>query len=107
MGPEDTPYSGGTFFLDVLFPQNYPWKPPQVHFVTKVYHCNVNPSGAVCLDILKDKWSPALTASKALLSVTALLAEPNPSDPLVPEIASLYTTDRAKHDANVREWTRQ
>ena len=65
MGPPDSPYSGGVFFLNVNFPSDYPFKPPKLHFTTKIYHCNVNSNGAICLDILKDQWSPALTISKA------------------------------------------
>merc|ERR1712032_1129418 len=103
MGPADSPYSGGVFFLNITFPADYPFKPPKMHFTTKIYHCNVNSNGAICLDILKDQWSPALTISKVLLSVTPLLTDPNPNDPLVPEIAQLYQKDRAKHDKTAKE----
>ena len=87
MGPPDSPYTGGVFFLNIQFPSDYPFKPPKVNFTTKIYHCNVNSNGAICLDILKDQWSPALTISKVLLSISSLLTDPNPNDPLVPEIA--------------------
>lgn len=105
MGPEDSPYSGGVFFLDIHFPADYPFKPPKVHFTTRIYHCNINSNGGICLDILKDQWSPALTISKVLLSICSLLTDPNPDDPLVPDIAQLYKTDRQRHDATAREWT--
>jgi ubiquitin-protein ligase len=78
MGPAGSPYSGGVFFLDIHFPQDYPFKPPKVVFRTKIYHCNVNNQGQICLDILKDNWSPILTISKVLLSICSLLTDCNP-----------------------------
>ena len=105
MGPDESPYSGGVYFLNIHFPADYPFKPPKVSFTTRIYHCNINANGGICLDILKDQWSPALTISKVLLSVCSLLTDPNPDDPLVPEIAQILRTDRARHDATAREWT--
>ena len=64
MGPGDSPYAGGVFFVMIHFPPDYPFKPPKVQFQTKVYHPNVNSQGSICLDILKEQWSPALTISK-------------------------------------------
>eukprot|EP00483_Globobulimina_turgida_P002489 UN02493 len=107
MGPPDSPYDGGVFFLDVNFPQDYPFKPPKIKFTTKIYHCNVNDKGGICLDILKDNWSPALTISKVLLSICSLLTDPNPDDPLVPERAKLYKTNRKAHDKLARDWTQK
>ena len=107
MGPPDSPYEGGVFFLDIQFPQDYPFKPPKVRFTTKIYHCNVNDKGVICLDILKGEWSPALTISKVLLSICSLLTDPNPDDPLVAEIARVYKNDKTKHDSTAREWTRK
>ncbi len=76
------------------FSQDYPFKPPKITFRTKIYHCNINNSGAICLDILKDNWSPALTISKVLLSICSLLTDANPNDPLVANIAQQYLNDR-------------
>lgn len=115
MGPSDSPYSGGVFFLSIHFPTDYPFKPPKVNFTTKIYHPNINSNGSICLDILRDQWSPALTISKGifyfltlvLLSICSLLTDPNPDDPLVPEIAHVYKSDRPRYEASAREWTRK
>jgi len=105
MGPEGTPYHGGIFNLKINLPADYPFKAPHITFLTKIYHCNVNSNGSICLDILKDNWSPALTISKALLSICSLMNDPNPNDPLVPDIANLFVKDRARHDADARAYT--
>jgi len=105
MAPAACPYEGGVFNLDIEFPAEYPFKPPKIRFTTKIYHCNINDKGGICLDILKDNWSPALTISKVLLSICSLLTDPNPNDPLVPDIANLLKTNKALHDKTAREWT--
>jgi ubiquitin-conjugating enzyme E2 D/E len=143
MGPSGSPYEGGTFHLTIKFPTDYPFKPPKVQFTTKVYHPNINASGSICLDILKDQWcaplrrraarlrsdtqhnpsqprlsplpalpraprrTPALFVSKVLLSICSLLGDPFPDQPLEPEIAHLYKTNRAEYEKNAREWTRK
>merc|ERR1711967_130778 len=104
-GPPDSPYQGGVFFLNVTFPTDYPFKPPKVQFATKIYHCNVNSNGAICLDILKEQWSPALTIQKVLLSISSLLSDPNPDDPLVPDIAHVFKTQREMYNKTAQEWT--
>lgn len=58
----------------------YPFAPPKLRFKTRIYHCNVSPAGEICLDVLKDNWSPALTISKVLLSVVSLLTDANPGN---------------------------
>jgi ubiquitin-protein ligase len=119
----DSPFQGGVFFLAIHFPTDYPFKPPKVNFTTRIYHPNINSNGSICLDILRDQWSPALTISKGaetlrnphtamltplvLLSICSMLTDPNPDDPLVPEIAHVYKTDRARYEATAREWTRK
>lgn len=104
-GPGDTPYEGGVFKLNIVYPKDYPFKPPKINFITKVYHPNIDTSGNICLDILKDKWSPALTISKILLSICSLLNEPNPKDPLMPDIAKEFTNNRKLYESNAKMWT--
>ena len=105
MGPEGTPFEGGVFSLSIKYPSDYPFKPPKIYFITKIYHPNINRNGGICLDILKDKWSPALSITHVLLSICSLLDDPNPDDPLVPEIARLFKSNKAKYEANAREAT--
>lgn len=105
MGPSDSPYSGGVFLLDINFPMKYPFKPPSIRFKTKIYHPNIDATGGICLDILKEQWSPALTISKVLLSICSLLVDPNPNDPLVAEIANVYKTNRQLYNKTALEWT--
>ncbi|KAJ1996848.1 Ubiquitin-conjugating enzyme 13, partial [Coemansia sp. S85] len=81
-GPNDSPYADGCFTLELYLPDEYPMQPPKVRFLTKMYHPNIDKLGRICLDILKDKWSPALQIRTVLLSIQALLSAPNPDDPL-------------------------
>jgi ubiquitin-conjugating enzyme E2 D/E len=105
MGPKGTPYENGIFKIVINFPTDYPFKAPKIKFTTKIYHPNININGSICLDILKDQWSPALNTSQILLSICSLLDDPNPNDPLVAEIADLYKNSREQYMANAREWT--
>lgn len=106
-GPNGSVYESGIFYLDISFSSDYPFKPPKVTFKTRIYHCNVNSQGAICLDILKDNWSPALTISKVLLSICSLLTDCNPHDPLVGSIANQYLTNKEEHDKVAREWVKR
>eukprot|EP00850_Spirogloea_muscicola_P011415 SM000071S21039 [mRNA] locus=s71:64754:66222:+ [translate_table: standard] len=105
-GPEGTPYEGGVFNIDIQLPSAYPFEPPKMRFVTKVWHPNVSSqNGAICLDILKDQWSPALTLKTALLSLQALLSTPEPSDPLDAVVAQQYLKDYVTFVGTARYWT--
>jgi ubiquitin-conjugating enzyme E2 D/E len=107
IGPKGSPFEGGVFHLTIKFPNNYPFKPPDVKFSTMVYHPNINKRGDICLDILKDQWSPALSISKVLLSICSLLTDPNPNDPLEPEVARVYKDNKLQYEITARKWTEQ
>ena len=104
-GPENTPYYGGIFILDILFPNDYPFNPPKINFDTRVYHPNINSTGSICMDILKDNWSPVMTISKVLLSICSLLNDPNPDDPLEAEIGNEFKNNREEFNNNAASWT--
>ena len=107
MGPKDSPYEGGIFILHIDFPNNYPFKPPQITFKTKIFHPNISPSGSICLDILQSQWSPALTINKTLLSISSLLTDPNPDDPLDATAGKLYKNDIEEFKIKAIEITQQ
>ena len=105
IGPNDSPYQGGVFNLDIKFPSDYPFKPPKISFSTKIYHPNINSSGSICLDILGNHWSPVLTISKVLLSICSLFTDPNPDDPLAGDVARVYKKNKDEFNKTARQWT--
>jgi ubiquitin-conjugating enzyme E2 D len=105
LGPDGTPYANGVFKLKLKFSSSYPYEAPQVRFITKVFHPNIDSSGGICLDILKEKWSPILDIEKILLSICSLLSDPNPKDPLVKYAADLYMNNREAFNNEAKSWT--
>jgi len=106
-GPSGSPYQGGAFKISIDYPTNYPFRPPKIVFLTKIYHPNISGSGMICLDILKDKWSPALTIAKVLMSISSLLTDPNPNDPLEPDVARVYKANKKTFEQTAAQWTRE
>lgn len=106
LGPEKSPYENGIFVLHITIDKNYPFQAPNINFITKILHPNISINGIICLDILKDNWSPALTISKILLSICSLLTDPNEKDPLNKEAAELYINNKEKYNNKVKHWTR-
>ncbi|CAK0784310.1 Ubiquitin-conjugating enzyme E2 35 [Coccomyxa viridis] len=105
-GPTSSPYEGGIFKLELFLPEDYPMAAPKVRFITKIYHPNIDKLGRICLDILKDKWSPALQIRTVLLSIQALLSAPNPDDPLAENVAKHWKENEQEAVATAKEWTR-
>lgn len=104
-GPADTPYAGGTFIVDIEIPTDYPFKPPKMKFETKLWHPNVSSqTGAICLDILKNEWTPALTIRTALISLQALLCAAEPDDPQDAVVANQYKSDIKAFNAQAAQW---
>ncbi|CAE6375781.1 unnamed protein product [Rhizoctonia solani] len=104
-GPEDTPYQGGIYQVDIVIPDSYPFQPVKMKFITKVYHPNVSSaSGAICLDILKDAWSPVFTLKSTLISLQSLLCSPEPDDPQDAEVAKHYLTSRSSFNDTAKYW---
>lgn len=105
-GPEGSPYEGGAFEVDIVIPRQYPFEPPKMKFLTKVWHPNISSqTGAICLDILKDNWSPALTIKTALLSLQALMCSAEPGDPQDAEVAKMYMGNRDEFNRTAKFWT--
>ncbi|PHJ16471.1 ubiquitin-conjugating enzyme [Cystoisospora suis] len=103
-GPVGTPYEGGQYKLELFLPEAYPMEPPKVRFLTKIYHPNIDALGRICLDILKDKWSPALQIRTVLLSIQALLSAPEPDDPLDTRVADHFKHNRQDAELMARQW---
>lgn len=111
-GPAGTPYADGQFRVRIKLNDKYPFEPPKVSFMTKIYHVNIESAenggkGYICLDVLADAWSPALTLSKLMVSLRSLLSDPNPDDPLNGSIARQYRNSKEEHDRTAREHTKK
>ena len=103
IGPEGTPYHGFELTLNIQLPENYPFSAPKVDFTNNIWHPNVGSSGNICLDILKDQWTPALKLLAVLFSISSLLNEPNPASALNSEAGRQYTSNREEYNRKVIE----
>jgi len=106
-GPADSLYEDASFVLSLKFPPDYPNHPPDVKFVTRVFHPNIYMDGSICLDILQHRWSASLDVSTLLVSIRSLLTDPNPASPANSEAANLYINHRREYERRVREYIDQ
>ena len=106
MGPKNTPYEGGLFNIIADFPENYPDKGPKMRFVNKMYHCNIDAQGNICISTLS-KWKPKSNMSEVLPIIFALFFMQNPDSAFDSRKSNLYKTNRAEFDKNAREYTQK
>lgn len=97
-GPENTAWEGGIFHLEIAFTDEYPMAPPKVRFLTKIFHPNVYTNGAICVDLMKSNWSPAIDVVALLHSLRSLIADPNPNSAANCEAAEMYLKKRSQYD---------
>jgi ubiquitin-conjugating enzyme E2 A len=102
-GPIDSPYEGALFKLNIKFCEGYPFKAPNVYFVSKIYHPNISNDGRICVDILSSNWSPANTINTLILSIISLLVDPNPDSPLNSDAAHYYKTNKREYYKKIYE----
>ena len=102
-GAEDTIWQGACLKLLLEFNEEYPNKPPQVRFVTPIFHPNVYADGRICLDILTNNWTPIYDTYSVLASIQLLLSNPNPDSPANSEAAKLYTENKTEYAKRVKD----
>jgi len=106
-GPHETPFEDGTFKLMMEFCEEYPNRPPRVKFLSKMFHPNIYADGGICLDILRNKWSPTYDVSAILTSIQSLLSDPNPNSPANSMAAQLFKENRREYEKRVKACVEQ
>ncbi|KAI1315038.1 E2 SUMO-conjugating protein ubc9 [Mortierella claussenii] len=108
-GKANTPWEGGVYKLVLIFPDDYPSKPPKCKFVPPLFHPNVYPSGTVCLSILNEEegWKPAITIKQILLGIQDLLNDPNPESPAQSEAYVMFKKDKVSYEKRVRQQAKE
>jgi len=106
--PEKAPYNKGAFLIDIVFPPEYPFKPPKVSFRTKIYHPNIDEKGQVCLPIVAaENWKPATKTEQVIQSLVGLVNDPEPEHPLRADLAEEFSKDKKKFFKNAEEFTKK
>lgn len=107
-GPSNTPYCDGIFHLKIRLPEIYPRVSPVLTFTDPIFHPNVSPQGDIQLGELdRTRWSPVLTIRTLLISLQALLSDPNLAEGCVlnEEAAKMYLEDPKGFEDTARECT--
>jgi ubiquitin-conjugating enzyme E2 I len=104
-GKAGTLWADAVFPVTILFPSEYPSKPPKVRFPAGFYHPNVYPSGTICLSILNEAqdWRPAITLKQIVLGVQELLDTPNPNSPAQEPAWKAFSKDKTLYEKKVKE----
>uniref|UniRef100_A0A665UK46 E2 ubiquitin-conjugating enzyme n=1 Tax=Echeneis naucrates TaxID=173247 RepID=A0A665UK46_ECHNA len=106
--PDNPPYDKGAFRIEIIFPTEYPFKPPKITFKTKIYHPNIDEKGQVCLPVISaENWKPATKTDQVIQSLIALVNDPQPEHPLRADLAEEYSKDRKKFLKNAEEFTKK
>ena len=116
-GPEDTIYEGGFFKAILSFPEDFPQNPPEMRFITEMFHPNIYKDGKVCISILhspgvdvfnsqekaEERWRPSLGVEQILLSVISMLNDPNCDSPANVDAAVMFRNNRKDYEKKVRQ----
>ncbi|KAJ3329180.1 Ubiquitin-conjugating enzyme E2 4 [Blyttiomyces sp. JEL0837] len=107
-GPPNSSFKGGIFRVQLELSSDYPFKPPKVKFITKIYHPNVDDDGSICIGILKpDVWKPSNKIAEICQSLCLILEMPIVEDAINTSVAEVYNTNRQKFDKTAQEWVKK
>ena len=116
-GPEDTLYEGGFFKAILTFPQDFPQNPPEMRFITEMWHPNIYPDGRVCISILhgpgvdamneqeraEERWRPVLGVEQILVSVISMLTDPNCDSPANIDAGVMFRNNPNEYKKKVKQ----
>jgi len=105
---DQPPYNKGAFKIEIVFPAEYPFKPPKITFKTKIYHPNIDEKGQVCLPIISpENWKPATKTEQVIQALAVLINEPEPEHPLRGDLAEEYTKQKKVFLQKAEEYTKK